>query len=155
MKHKSNVLIVKDMDVSKSFYRNILGLHVLFNYHGQVILSGGIVLQSYEIWKDLIRKTDDEIVLQNHANELYFEIDDIDDFMQKLNENNVPLIHPLKQYAWGQRVVRFYDPDGHVIAVGETLRKVAKHFISQGLSYDEIAKIMNLPVDSIRKMNIS
>lgn len=152
MKTKNIVLIVKDMNRSKNFYRHILGLKVLLDFNGNVTLSSGIVLQSYEIWKDLIRKKDDEIYLQNHACELYFETEDVDAFVYKLNEYNVVLVHPLKEHAWGQRVVRFYDPDGHMIEVGESMKKVVKRFLSQGLSYEEAAKRMDVPVDYIKKM---
>lgn len=152
MKRKNILLVVKDIETSKRFYRRILGLKVLLDFNGHVTLSSGIVLQSYEIWKDLIRKEDQDIHLQNHACELYFEVEDIDIFMYKLNDYNVPLVHPLKEQAWGQRVVRFYDPDGHMIEVAECLKKVAKRFFAQGLSYEEIAKRMNVPVDYIRRI---
>lgn len=152
MKRKNILLVVKDIDCSKDFYRHILGLRVLLDFNGHVTLTSDIVLQSYEIWKDLIRKNDDEIVLQNHACEIYFETEDIDQFMHKLNHYNVPLIHPLKEHAWGQRVVRFYDPDGHMIEVGESMKKVIKRFLNQGLSKEEIAKRIDVPLDYIRKI---
>ena len=72
--------------------------------------------------------------------------------MSRLYQYNVPLVHPLKEHAWGQRVVRFYDPDGHMIEVGDTLRKVIKRFLNQGLTHEEIAKRMNLPLDAIMKV---
>lgn len=150
MKLKNTVLIVNDLNRSQDFYRHILGMKVLYDFHGYAYLSSGLVLQSYEIWKDMIHKGDDEIVFQNYASELSFEIEDIDEFMIKLNTYNVPLIHPLKEHAWGQRIVRFYDPDGHVIMVGESLKKVIKRFLSLGLSHEEIAKRMNIPVDCIK-----
>ena len=153
MRYKNTVLIVQDLDRSKAFYRHILDLKVLLDFHGRVTLSSGIVLESYEIWKDLIHKDDNDIVLLNHASEFYFEIDDIDAFMIKLNEHNVPLIHPLKEHTWGQRTVRFYDPDGHVIEVGETLKKVVKRYLSQGLSYEEAANKIGIPVDYIKHIH--
>lgn len=152
MKYKNTVLIVQDLSRSKAFYKHVLGLRVLLDFNGSITLSSGIVLHSYEIWKDLIRKNDQEIILQNHASELSFEIEDIDDFMNILKARNIPLLHPLKEYAWGQRVVRFYDPDGHVIEVGESMKKVAKRFLSQGLSYEETAKLMNVPIDYIKEI---
>lgn len=152
MKYKNTMLVVKDIQQSKHFYKKILNLRVLLDFNGNVTLSHGISLQSYELWKDFIHKNDDEIVLQNHACELYFETEDIDDFMERLYQYNVPLVHPLKEHAWGQRVVRFYDPDGHMIEVGETLRKVIKRFLNQGLTHEEIAKRMNMPLDAIMKV---
>jgi uncharacterized glyoxalase superfamily protein PhnB len=35
--------------------------------------------------------------------------------------DRVDLIHPIVEQAWGQRVFRFYDPDGHAVEVGEPL----------------------------------
>lgn len=152
MKLKNTVLIVNDMNRSKKFYHHVLGMKVLYDFHGYATLSSGLILQSYETWKDMIHKNEDDIVFQNYASELVFETEDIDEFMIKLDTYNVPLIHPLKEHAWGQRIVRFYDPDGHVIMVGESLKKVFKRFLSQGLSHEEIAKRMNIPVDCIKSM---
>lgn len=152
MKYKNTVLIVRELNRSKAFYKHVLGLRVLLDFNGSITLSNGIVLHSYEIWKDLIRKNNQEIILQNHASELSFEIEDIDDFMNILKARNIPLLHPLKEYAWGQRVVRFYDPDGHIIEVGESMKKVVKRFLSQGLSYEETAKLMNVPIDYIMEI---
>lgn len=152
MKYKNTVLIVRELNRSKAFYKHVLGLRVLLDFNGSITLSNGIVLHSYEIWKDLIRKNNQEIILQNHASELSFEIEDIDDFMNILKARNIPLLHPLKECAWGQRVVRFYDPDGHIIEVGESMKKVVKRFLSQGLSYEETAKLMNVPIDYIKEI---
>lgn len=151
MKYKNVLLVVKDIEQSKRFYHQLLSQHVLLDFNGRVILSSGIVLQSYETWKDLIRKEEKNIILQNNACELNFETEDIDLFMQQLNAYNVPLVHPLKEHAWGQRTVRFYDLDGHIIEVGESMKKVAKRFLSRGFSYEEIAKIMNVPLDYIKE----
>lgn len=153
MKYKNTVLIVKDLNRSKNFYKYVLGLRIILDFNGSITLSSGIVLQSYEIWKDLIRKNNDEIIFQNHTTMLTFETEDIDDFMNILNSRNVPLLHPLKEYAWGQRVVRFYDPDGHIIEVGESMKKIVKRFLSQGLSYEEAAKRMNVPLDYIKEIS--
>ncbi|MBQ6426348.1 MAG: hypothetical protein IJJ92_06105 [Clostridia bacterium] len=37
--------------------------------------------------------------------------------VQKLNPNTV-FVNRLVTHSWGQRVVRFYDPDGNLIEVG-------------------------------------
>ncbi|WP_050636700.1 VOC family protein [Candidatus Stoquefichus sp. SB1] len=152
MKYKNTLLVVNDISRSKNFYRRILGLKVIFDFHGRVTLTSGIVLQSYELWKDLIHRSDDEIVLENYASELYFETDDIDELICTLDKANVTLVHPLKEQTWGQRTVRFYDPDGHIIEVGETLKKVAKRLLSQGFSYEETANQMQVPVDYIKNI---
>jgi len=49
---------------------------------------------------------------------LYFETSDLKDQFMKV-EPLVELIHPIERQAWGQKVFRFYDPDGHIVEVGE------------------------------------
>ena len=153
MKLKNTIIVVKDLSTSKKFYRQILGLKVLLTFNGCVTLSSGIVLQSYELWKDMIHREDDDICLPNHACALSFEVEDLDEFIVKLDHDNIPLVHPIKEQAWGQRVVRFYDPDGHIIEVCETLKKVVKRFLNKGLSYEEVSKLMGLPIDYVKKID--
>ena len=149
MKLKNTVLIVNDLEQSKKFYKHILGLKTILDFHGSVTLTSGIVLQ---IWKELIHKTDQEIIMLNHAVELSFETEDIDAFMYVLDQYHVTLLHPLKEGAWGQRVVRFYDLDGHVIEVGESMRKIIKRLLSQGFSYEELAHRLRVPLDYIKQI---
>ena len=152
MKLKNTVLIVNDLEQSKKFYKHILGLKAILDFHGSVTLTSGIVLQSKEIWKDLIHKTDQEIIMLNHAVELSFETEDINAFMYVLDQYHVTLLHPLKEGVWGQRVVRFYDLDGHVIEVGESMRKIIKRLLSQGFSYEELAHRLRVPLDYIKQI---
>lgn len=58
-------------------------------------------------------------------------------------------MHPLKEHIWGQRVIRFYDPDGHIIEVGEDMAMVAQRFLAQGMSAEAIALRMQVPLPAI------
>lgn len=62
---------------------------------------------------------------------------------------NIEYIHPLIEHSWGQRVVRFYDPDKHIIEVGENMMMVVQRFIDAGLSIEETAARMDVPVDYV------
>ncbi len=50
---------------------------------------------------------------------LYFESDDLDAAFA-LVASKAPIIHPIKIQDWGGRVFRIYDPDGHIVEIGET-----------------------------------
>ena len=54
-----------------------------------------------------------------------FEEDDFDKFADKLKECDIEYVHPIIEHSWGQRDVRFYDPDKHIIEVGENMKIVA------------------------------
>lgn len=148
MKCKSIVLIVQDLDKSKVFYHQIMGLHILYQYHGRVVLSSNIILQSVETWKDLIHKDEHDIHFEHYTSELYFEVDDLDEFLCYITQKGVCLVHPIQEQNY-HRTVRFYDPDGHIIEVSESLKKIIKRFLNLGISKEEISHRLDIPTEYI------
>ena len=53
-------------------------------------------------------------------------------------------------HAWGQRVVRFYDPDYHIIEVSETMNVVCKRFSDKGMTVEEISERMGIPLKAVK-----
>ncbi|MDR0812781.1 MAG: VOC family protein [Oscillospiraceae bacterium] len=143
------LLAVKDMERSKAFYKKYLGLGVETDWGANVTLDGGeIALQTLKTWEEFIGGID--VRFKGNAGELAFEKDNFDDFLKNLDE--LELVHPLVEHSWGQRVVRFYDPDGHIIEVGERMKSVVERFQASGMSIDEIAKRMDVSENDIHKM---
>lgn len=151
MKFKSPMLIVTDMEKSKTFYKNVLGLGIIMDFGANVTLTGDVTLQTKESFKDFIQKRDDEIKFNGNDAELYFEEDNFDSFIEKLNSFNcIEYVHKVFEHRWGQRVVRFYDPDKHIIEVGENIKVVCKRFLDNGLTVGETAKRMDVPIKFIQ-----
>ncbi len=117
MRLKNILIVVKDIEKSKQFYHDLFGLEVVLDNDGNMILTEGLVLQDEKIWKDFLGR---EIIPQNNSCELYFEERDIEAFVEKLEElyPSVNYVNKLITHSWGQKVVRFYDPDGNLIEVG-------------------------------------
>ena len=78
--------------------------------------------------------------------ELYFEEDDFDSFIQRLKIFKIEFVHPVKEHSWGQRVVRFYDPDKHIVEVGENLKSVCRRFLESGMTPEQTAERMDVPL---------
>ena len=148
LKYTSTLIAVADMEISKQFYHDVLGLEIVADFGDNVTLDGGIALQTMNTWKTFIRT--DNLVLPNNAGELYFEEEDMDTFCDHLKKFDICYIHLLFEHRWGQRVVRFYDPDKHIIEVGEKLDAVILRFMEDGLSAEETAARMDIPVDFVR-----
>ena len=55
------------------------------------------------------------------------------------------------EHSWGQRVIRFYDPDGHIIEVGEDMKMVIKRFLAAGMTMDEISVKMDASVEDLAR----
>ena len=138
MKFKGTLIAVKDMENSKRFYHDVMDLEVTSDFGANVMLDKGIFLQTLDSWKQFI-KTDD-VNFKSNAAELYFEEDDIDGFLNHLESFEINYVHELLEHSWGQRVVRFYDPDGHMIEVGETMKAVIKRFLKSGMTLEETVK---------------
>ena len=138
MKLKNILLVVKNIERSKKFYRDLFGLEVIADFDGNMVLTEGLVLQDESIWKTFIEK---EIAHKGHNSELYFEENDMDGFLKKLESWPEPVeyVNPFMEHSWGQRVVRIYDPDGHMIEVGESMEYVAKRFLNAGMTVEETA----------------
>lgn len=82
---------------------------------------------------------------------MYFEENDFDDFILRLKQiPNISYVHPVIEHSWGQRVVRFYDPDKHIIEVAEDLTKVVRKFLNKGMSAETVATRMDVPVDYVK-----
>jgi hypothetical protein len=93
-----------------------------------------------------------------HWGELYFETEDLQPIYQRLNDAGVAFIHPICEQPWGQRVMRFYDPDGHIIEIGETMEAVVWRFHERGLSTEIISEKSGMPrgfIESVSKNTLS
>ena len=147
MKYTGTLIAVKDIEKSKQFYHDVLGLDVVADFGANVTLTGGVVLQALETWQSFIHT--DDVTLKNNAGELYFETEDMDAFAQHLESFDVSYVHKLHEHPWGQRVIRFYDTDGHIIEAAEKLDAVIARFVAQGLSPKETAERMGIPLDFV------
>lgn len=148
MKLKNILLVVEDIERSRAFYEELFGLRMIADLDGNMILTEGLVLQDRKIWEGFVEQ---EISYRYHSAELYFEENEMDRFLARLENSrfSVSYVHPPLEHDWGQRVVRIYDPDGHMIEVGEAMEYVARRFLEQGMSKEETAKKTQMPLSAI------
>ena len=148
MKMKNTMLVVRDIKKSETFYWEILGLRTLVDLDIHAVLTGGLALQTEDSWKGFIAK---DVTYTSNNTEIYFEEDNFDEFIAKLNAiKTVEYVHPVMEHSWGQRVVRFYDPDYHIIEVGENMKNVCKRYLDMGMTLEEIAVKMELPLKAVK-----
>jgi catechol 2,3-dioxygenase-like lactoylglutathione lyase family enzyme len=117
MRLKNFLIVVNNIEKSRQFYHDLFGLQMILDNDGNMILTEGLVLQEEKYWKEFLGK---EIIPESNSCELYFEEADIEGFIEKL-ENYYPevkYVNRLMTHSWGQKVIRFYDPDGNLIEVG-------------------------------------
>ncbi len=117
MRLKNILIVVKDIEKSRQFYKDLFGLELILDNDGNMILTEGLVLQDEKIWKEFLGK---DIIPENNSCELYFEEQNIEAFVEKMERlyPSIQYVNKLMTHSWGQKVVRFYDLDGNLIEVG-------------------------------------
>ena len=136
------------MERSKRFYKEFFDLDVICDYGSNVTLTGMIALQLKVPWMQYTGASD--VRYKGNNMELFFTGTDIDGFDKKVKEKGIEYLHGVKEMPWGQRVVRIYDPDGHVIEVGEDMVAAAKRLLSEGMSVEDVAAKTMFPIDVVR-----
>ena len=117
MKLRNILIVVKNIEKSRQFYHDLFGLELILDNDGNMILTEGLVLQDEKIWREFVGR---DVIPENNSCELYFEESDLEGFVEKLERlyPEVRYVNRLMVHSWGQKVVRFYDPDGNLIEVG-------------------------------------
>lgn len=120
MKLKNVLIVVKDIEKSRKFYHDLFGIDLVLDNDGNMILTEGLVLQEEKIWNKFLNR---EVIPRSNSCELYFEEQDIESFIEKLEKlyPTVEYVNRLMTHSWGQRVIRFYDLDGNLIEVGTSI----------------------------------
>ena len=116
MKLKNILIVVKDIEKSKRFYHDLFGLDVVLDGEQNVILTEGLVLQEEQVWRRLLGE---DVIQKSNSCELYFEERNMEAFSKKVEDlyPSLQYVNRLVEYTWGQKVLRFYDLDGHLIEV--------------------------------------
>jgi len=145
MEFKLALLAVKDVEVSKKFYKELFDQEVVLDLGKNVTFSGGFAVQEDFAW--LTDLPANSVIQKPHNMELYFEVDDFDAFIKKLTAyDHVEYVCKPMKHEWQQRVVRIYDPDFHIIEIGESMAVIAGRYLAEGMSAEETAKIIQHPV---------
>ena len=149
MKYCGTLIAVSDMEKSKAFYETVLQQKILMDVGEHVAFEGGLALQSN--YSELVG-TKFTIHRQANSFQLYFEVEDIEHWVDKLrNIEGLEFLHEVKEYPWGQRVMRFYEFDRNIIEIAEDMEIVVKRFLKQGMSVEETVSRTMMPFEFVKQ----
>jgi len=123
MRFVNPICFVSDIRAATAFYRDVVGIAVEQDHGDFVLFEGHFAIHdgaalTQTVWGSEATLEPNPFGQRNLL--LYFEDSDIDACFARLKDS-VRLIHPLRRQAWGQRVFRFHDLDGHAVEIGEPL----------------------------------
>jgi len=156
LKNCTPVLFAKNARKSKDFYVDVLGMTVTADFGGMNFMFK----EGFAVWQimdgNIIPETLGRENIENAQStsrfELCFETEDLDCVYKTLKENNVKLLHEINTEMWGQRTVRFYDLDGHLVEVGEAMRVFLKRiYDEEGHDLEATSKRTFVPVEGLKQ----
>ncbi|MEJ2662978.1 MAG: VOC family protein [Spirochaetia bacterium] len=121
----NTIVLVKDIRASTRFYAKVLGLKIMNSYETIVWFENNFTIHdAAALYKTIYRK-DSPTALEHQGKDnvdIYFECTDLNALYTRLQEHKVEFIHGIETQHWGQKVIRLYDPDRHIIEIGEPHR---------------------------------
>jgi catechol 2,3-dioxygenase-like lactoylglutathione lyase family enzyme len=147
MKFHSSVIFVNDIEKSKDFYIQLLNQKIEHDFGKNVILQGGLAI--WEIQPEHIINERLETMNKSNRFELYFETELIDETYERLNNERIEFLHGIHEEPWGQRTIRFFDHDKHLVEIGEPLETFVNNMNKNGLSSKQIAEKSGIPIKTI------
>lgn len=151
MRYTAVLLSVADIHVSRRFYEEMFGLELDHDYGINVSFTCGLALQQNFAW--LTGVPADSVARRSHSMELCFETEDFGGFLEKLDlRPDVCRLGDVVEHGWGQRTVRLYDPDGHLIEVGEDMGMVVRRFLASGMSMEAVSARIDVSIEDLEKL---
>lgn len=151
MKQTCTVIAVANIKTARKFYEDLFGLELYQDYGINISFTCGISLQQEFNW--LVNLPKDKVLNNSNNIELCFEEEHFDQFIEKLKKYpDINYLSNVIEHDWGQRVIRFYDLDGHIIEVGENMKMVIKRFLDSSMSMDQISLKMDASIEDLIKL---
>lgn len=154
IKFLSSVIFVQDVNVSRHFYETLLNQEVEIDHGPNVAFKAGFALwQVDHAFQMIFERAPDNLERLGRQNyESYFETPDLEAVLAQLSEASVDFVHPMMEHPWGQRGFRVYDPDGHIVEIGEPMTAVIKRFLDEGLSVEVVAQRASMPIEIVEQI---
>lgn len=147
MKYDGVLLVVEEMEKAKRFYMDVFGFEIAMDLGANISFKEGVSLQTKESWSEFAKIPMDEFKFGGNDKELVFTDNDLDSLADKLKRMKIGFARD--EMPWGQRTIRFSDPDKHITEVGESMDFVAMRLLKQGMSKEKVSEITMIPMEFI------
>jgi len=136
------VLFVTDIARSRAVYEGAFGLVPEVETGAMVAYKGGLAIWEATSARTVVYGDPMEGVgtATRHGAEVWFETDDPEGSSRRVAAAGLTFLHPVREEAWGQKTFRCFDPDGHLIEVGETMAGFIRRMRAEGMDASAIAE---------------
>ncbi len=153
IRYHSTVIFCNDLKLQREFYEKFLGQKVVQDLGGYIVFENGFTLwqldKEYPISRELGYTYEP---IGNRNLELCFETDAFENVVEKVVLGDLRILHNVEEEEWGQYTIRFYDPEGNLLEIGETLRCMVNRMYAGGKSPADIVKKTGFAEDFVKKL---
>jgi len=148
----SSVLFTTDVRRLSAFYVHALGQEIEHDFGACVSLRCGLSL--WQPSDDLTVAV--ELGYSHHAGgnknlELCFETETLDEDVERVKASGAKLLHDVVEEPWGQQVLRFFDPDGNLVELGESIAMFVRRHHASGYTVEAVAEKTGVPLEMVRQ----
>ena len=153
-RYQGAIVFVQDIVVATRFYTQTLGLEIEIDFGENVGLRGGLALWQLGPERIIRQHLGTDAIADQRANrfELYFEAEDVAVVRERVLASGAELLHEIHEEPWGQRTLRFFDPDRHLIEVGEQMVMVVKRLQGDGMTLEQVSRKTAMPLEQVRAL---
>jgi catechol 2,3-dioxygenase-like lactoylglutathione lyase family enzyme len=151
--YHSAVVFCNDLDKQREFYEKFLGQNIIQDLGNCLVFENGFTLWKLEDKMPISTELGYTYEpIGNRNLELCFETEAFGDAVEKVVLSDLRILHNVEEEQWGQYTIRFYDPEGNLVEIGETLKCMVSRMISGGMSIKAVVKKSGLPKSFVEKL---
>ena len=149
IRFQSTVLITRRFEAMKRFYTELLGQRISLDFGTCVTLECALTI--WELREDHVLAQPPQPPRGGNASlEICFETEVFDAEAARMLAAGVPMVHGTHEEAWGQRTLRFLDPDGNIVELGESIPCFCRRLHACGLSAEAVARRTGVAPETVR-----
>src|SRR6056297_1330710 len=136
----SSVVFCNDIEKQREFYEKFLGQTVRQDMGSYLVFDNGFTLWTLNAESHVARELGYTYEpIGNRNLELCFETDAIEDAVEKVLLADLRILHNLEEEKWGQYTIRFYDPEGNLVEIGESIHTMVTRMKNDGKTVEQVA----------------
>ena len=151
IKRQATIIYSQNYEATKHFYEKVLEFSVEMDFSSVIFYKEGIAVwkvgEDHNLRSILGPNFEDH---KSHPFELYFEIGNWDETIERLKKFDINYLHDVHEEPWGQRTIRILDPEQNIVEFGETLESFIKRLFDKGTSLEEIASMNGLSLEDVQ-----
>lgn len=121
IRFRNVIALVSDIKESKHFYEDIIGLKINQEFDTFILFEDDFAIHKADLFYEYINKPYHGEKMGRGNVDFYFTTSDLESYRDKLREAGVIFIHDIRRHDWGESVIRVYDPDGHILEIGDAV----------------------------------